>query len=120
MNTTENLLEKSFKYIDFYICIRDEKLNNTFSYNYIKNFVKSTTNELIKNKKMHHEYLFHICSENKLPPFIIKCKNKIEPYFVYSCFQNQFLKYDSFYNIYNLMIDSEIIVCHIKLRLLLH
>jgi len=116
----DNLLDKSFRHINYYIGIRDKSLYNKHTISYIESILKSGTNCLLKNKKQHHEYFFHIMLEDELPEFIIKSKNKIDPFFVYSTFQNQFIHFNSLSNIIKLMVDTEIIVAHIKLRYLLH
>ena len=116
----ENLLDKSFRHINFYVTIRDKTLFNNNTVLYIESILKSSTKYLMQHKKQHHEYFFHIMLENELPSYIIKSKNKIDPFFVYSTFQNQFIHFNSLSNVIKLMIDTEIIVSHIKLRYLLH
>ena len=114
------LLDKSFKYIHFYITIRDISLYNDNTISYIQSLLKIGTEFLLKRQKQHHEYLFHIMLEDDLPKNIIKSNNKVDPLFVYGMFQNQVLKFDSLSHVTKLMIDCEIIVAHIKLRMLLH
>ena len=116
----ENLLDKTFRHIIFYVTIRNKNLYNKTTISYIENILKTSTNHLLRHKKQHHEYFFHIMLEDELPQYIIKSKNKIDPFFVYSTFQEQFIHFNSLSNVIKLMIDTEIIVAHIKLRYLLH
>lgn len=122
MNNTNNyLLDNSFKYINIYItlCPKKNCLKCSSFIDKIKIVLYQNIKLLKLNKKQHHEYNIQIIRHDELPDYIMKKNNNIYPY-VYTSFQEQFIYYGDFNNMYTILVHSEIVVAHLKLKMLLN